>query len=68
MIIIHEEKVRERILTGETITELVTLVAEEIDNLAGKVNGRLTAISAVSVRVSPVLGRGPEFAKPKVAL
>ena len=37
------EKVRERILTEETITELVTLVAEEIDNLAGEVNGRLTA-------------------------
>ena len=40
------EKVRERILTEETITELVTLVAEEIDNIAGEVNGRLTAISA----------------------
>ena len=39
-------KIRERILTEETITELVTLVAEEIDNLAGEVNGRLTAISA----------------------
>ena len=40
------EKVRERILTEETITELVTLVAEEIDNLAGEVNGRLTAIDS----------------------
>ena len=40
------EKVRERILTEETITELVTLVAEEIDNIAGEVNGRLTAIEA----------------------
>ena len=40
------EKVRERILTEETITELVTLVAEEIDNIAGEVNGRLTAIDA----------------------
>ena len=40
------EKVRERILTEETITELVTLVAEEIDNLAGEMNGRLTAINA----------------------
>ena len=39
------EKIRERILTEETIIELVTLVAEEIDNLAGEVNGRLTAIS-----------------------
>ncbi|MYC31272.1 MAG: recombinase family protein, partial [Chloroflexi bacterium] len=40
------EKVRERILTEKTITELVTLVAEEIDNLAGEVNGRLTAINS----------------------
>ncbi|MDE2780310.1 MAG: recombinase family protein [Chloroflexota bacterium] len=40
------EKVRERILTEETITELVTLVAEEIDALAGEVNGRLTAINS----------------------
>ena len=40
------DKVRERILTEETITELVTLVAEEIDALAGEVNGRLTAITA----------------------
>ncbi len=40
------EKVRERILTEETITELVTLVAEEIDNLAGEVNGRLKAVDA----------------------
>ena len=40
------QKVRERILTEETITELVTLVAEEIDNIAGEVNGRLTAISS----------------------
>ena len=39
------QKVRERILTEETITELVTLVAEEIDALAGEVNGRLTAIN-----------------------
>ena len=40
------EKVRERILTEDTITELVTLVAEEIDALAGEVNGRLTAINS----------------------
>ena len=40
------DKIRERILTEETITELVTLVAEEIDALAGEVNGRLTAIAA----------------------
>ena len=48
------EKIRERILTEETITELVTLVAEEIDNLAGEVNGRLTAISS---ELSQVEGR-----------
>ena len=40
------EKVRERILTEETITELVTLVAEEVDNIAGEMNGRLTAINS----------------------
>ena len=40
------EKVRERILTEETITELVTLVAEEIDALAGEMNGRLKALDA----------------------
>ena len=40
------EKIRERILTEETITELVTLVAEEIDNIAGEVNGRMTAINS----------------------
>ena len=40
------EKVRERIITEETITELATLVAEEIDALAGEVNGRLTAINS----------------------
>ena len=40
------EKVRERILTEETIIELVTLVAEEIDALAGEINGRLRAVDA----------------------
>ena len=40
------EKVRERILTEETITELVTLVAEEIDAMAGEINGNLKAIEA----------------------
>ena len=38
------EKVKERILTDETITELVTLVAEEIDEVAGEVSGRLKTI------------------------
>ena len=35
------EKIRERILTEDTITELVTLVAEEIDAMAGELSGRL---------------------------
>ena len=38
------EKIREGILTDETITELVTLVAEEIDAMAGEFSGRLKAI------------------------
>ena len=40
------EKVRERILTDETIAELVTLVAEEIDAMAGEMSGRLKVIEA----------------------
>ena len=40
------EKIRERILTEETIVELVTLVAEEIDEMAGQMAGRLKAIDA----------------------
>ena len=40
------EKIRERILTEETITELVTLVAEEIDAMAGELSGRLEVIDA----------------------
>ena len=34
------EKIRERILTEETIVELVTMVAEEIDAMAGELAGR----------------------------
>ena len=40
------EKIRERILTEETIVELVTLVAEEIDAMAGELAGRLDVIDA----------------------
>ena len=40
------EKIRERILTEETIVELVTLVAEEIDKVAGELSGRLEVIDA----------------------
>ena len=39
-------KIRERILTEETIIELVTLVAEEIDAMAGELSGRLEVIDA----------------------
>ncbi len=40
------EKIRERILTEETIVELVTLVAEEIDAMAGELSGRLDVVEA----------------------
>ena len=40
------EKIKERILTDETITELVTLVAEEVDAMAGEFAGRLKVIEA----------------------
>ena len=40
------EKIRERILTEETIVELVTLVAEEVDAMAGELSGRLEVIDA----------------------
>ena len=40
------EKIRERILTEEVIVELVTLVAEEIDAIAGELAGRLNVIVA----------------------
>ena len=40
------EKIRDRILTEETIVDLVTLVAEEIDAMAGELSGRLEVIDA----------------------
>ena len=40
------EKIRERILNEETIVALVTLVAEEIDAMAGELAGRLEVIEA----------------------
>ena len=40
------QKIKERILTDETITELVTLVAEEVDAMAGEFAGRLKVIEA----------------------
>ncbi len=40
------EQIKARILTDEAITELVTLVAEEIDAVAGEVAGQLQALEA----------------------
>ena len=40
------EKIRERILNEETIVELVQLVAEEIDAMAGELSGRLEVVEA----------------------
>ena len=40
------EKIRERILNEETIVALVTLVAEEIDAMAGELSGRLEVLEA----------------------
>ena len=40
------EKIRERFLTEEIIVALVTLVAEEIDAMAGELAGRLEVIEA----------------------
>ena len=51
------EKIRERILTEETIVELVTLVAEEIDAMAGELSGRLEVIDAELLDVRKRLER-----------
>ena len=40
------EKIRERILKEETIVALVTLVAQEIDAIAGEMSGRLEVVEA----------------------
>ena len=40
------DKIRERILTEETVVELVKLAAEEIDAMAGEMAGRLEVIDA----------------------
>ncbi len=45
------EKIRARILNEETIMELVTLVAEEIDAMAGELSGRLEVIKSELVDV-----------------
>ena len=51
------EKIRERILTEETIVEMVTLVAEEIDAMAGELAGRLEVIGAELLDVRKRLER-----------
>ena len=51
------ERIRERILTDETITELVTLVAEEVDGLAGEYADRLQSIDAELSDVASRLDR-----------
>lgn len=38
------EKIKERILNDETITKPVTLVAEEVDEAAGELGGKLEAV------------------------
>ncbi len=40
------EKIRERILTEETIVALVTMVAEEIDAMAGELSSRVEVVEA----------------------
>ena len=50
-------KIKERILTDEVITELVTLVAEEVDAMAGEMAGRLETIDAELADVSKRLER-----------
>lgn len=50
-------RIKERILTDETITELVTLVAEEIDAMAGGFAGRLQSIEAALLDLESRLER-----------
>ena len=51
------EKIRERILTEATIIELVTMVAEEIDAVAGELASRLAAVDAELADVRQRLAR-----------
>ena len=51
------DKIKERILTDEVITELVTLVAEEVDAMAGEMAERLQPIDAELADVSARLER-----------
>ena len=51
------EKIRERILNEETIIELVTLVAEEVDAMAGELAGKVQVIEGELVDVRRRLER-----------
>ena len=51
------DRIKERILTDETITELVTLVAEEIDAMAGEFAGHLQSLEAELADVESRLER-----------
>ncbi len=51
------KKIRERILTEETIVALVQLVAEEIDAMAGELAGRLEVVEAELDDVRKRLGK-----------
>ena len=51
------DRIKERILTNETITELVTLVAEEVDATAGELAGRLQSVEAELADVESRLER-----------
>ena len=51
------DRIKERILTDETITELMTLVAEEVDAMAGELSGQLRAVEAELADVETRLER-----------
>ena len=51
------DKIKERILTDETITELVTGLAEEVDQVAGELGGKLEAVEGELADVRKRLSR-----------
>ena len=51
------DKIEERILTDETITELVTGLAEEVDQVAGELGGKLEAVEGELADVRKRLSR-----------
>ncbi len=50
-------KIKERVLTDETLTEMVALVAEDIDKIVSQVDGRLKLIEQELADVERRLGR-----------